>query len=1024
MKVVKLLTTSLMLTIACCVSFAQSIKVSGTVTDKADGLPLFGVSVIVQGTTIGITTDVDGKFSMEAPAKSNLEFSYIGYTTVTVPAAETLNIQLEEDRDYLEEVVVTGYMTEKKADLTGSVSVVKMKDIVDIPTGNVLTSLQGRVAGVNITSDGTPGGAGTSTRVRGTTTFNSSGPLYVVDGVMTRTDLNTILQSNDIESIQVLKDAASAAIYGAQAAGGVIIITTKQPQEGKIKVDFETSLSAQTYATGIPLLNTQQWGDVYWAAYKYDYGTHPTDDIVYGSGETAVPQQYYYDANGIKIRVGDTDWQKEIYRTALMQKYNVNMSKGEKNHVSSLSITYMDQNGLIRNTDYSSFSTRMMNEFRFLNNRLKIGENFSLTRITQHTKPSGIEEQILAQHPAIPLYDENGGYAGGYVGKLGDKPNPIRLTDNIANDKRESWRLFGNAYIDIAPVKNLSIRSSLGINYNSSYNSVFTPKWQEGARSNNENSLSVSHGNGLEWVWSNTANYNLQKGQHSTQFLLGHEMKRTVSNSFSGSGTNLGLENMDYRYLSTAEGVKTVTNSSSLYAMISYFAKINYSYAGKYLASATVRRDASSRFGAMHNYGIFPSFSFGWRVSQEDFMKSTKSWLSDLKLRASYGINGNDQIAANATYNLYSINLDNGSYNLSGDNTTLEAGTRRTRLGNEYLRWEETTQLNFGVDASFLNNRLNFSFDWFNKDTDGMLYAPAVAGVVGEGSTQYQNCAGMNNRGFEAVIGWRDTRGDFSYEVSFNLSHYANKITYLPEEIYYTFGCGNGIDITNVGLPYGSWLGYVADGIFRTQAEVDEYKSKYTVSYGQPGVGRIRWADVNGDGAITTADRKVLGSDNPKFVGGLNFSAAYKGFDLSLFFNGMVRNAYNNSKYYTDLFQNWTGNHSTRLLKALDAWNEYEKTGVYDCNIPALTTSTRNREGSTTNSWQVEDGSYIKLKTVTLGYTLPHNVLDFFRLRQARVYLQAQNVFCLTRYTGADPEGLGYVYPMPRTFTGGITIGF
>lgn len=1024
MKVVKLLMTSFMLTIACCVSFAQSIKVNGTVTDKADGLPLVGVSVIIYGTTNGITTDADGKFSLEAPEKSNLEFSYIGYTSVTVPAAATLNIQLEENRDYLEEVVVTGYMTEKKADLTGSVSVVKMKDIVDIPTGNVLTALQGRVAGVNITADGTPGGAGTTTRVRGTTTFNSSGPLYVVDGIMTRTDLNTILQSNDIESIQVLKDAASAAIYGAQAAGGVIIITTKQPQDGKINVNFEASLSAQTYATGIPLLNAQQWGDVYWAAYKYDYGTHPTGDIVYGSGETAVPQEYYYDANGIKIRVGDTDWQKEIYQTALMQKYNVNMSKGSKNHISSLSITYMDQNGLIRNTDYSSFNTRMMNEFRFLNNRLKIGENFSLTRIIQHTKPSGIEEQILAQHPAIPVYDENGGYAGGYVGKLGDKPNPIRLTDNIANDKHQSWRLFGKAYLDITPVKNLSIRTSLGINYNSSYNSVFTPKWREGARSNNENSLSVSHGNGLEWVWSNTANYNLRKGNHSAQFLLGHEMKRTVSNSFSGTGTNLGLEDMDYRYLSTAEGVKTVTNSSSLYSMISYFGKINYSYADKYLASVTVRRDASSRFGAMHNYGIFPSFSLGWRISQEGFMNSTKNWLSDLKLRASYGINGNDQITADATYNLYSISLENGSYNLNGDNTTLEAGTRRTRLGNEYLKWEETSQLNFGLDASFLKNRLNFSFDWFNKDTDGMLYAPSVAGVIGEGATQYQNCAGMNNRGFETVIGWRDTRGDFSYEVSFNLSHYTNKITYLPEEIYYTFGCGDGTDITNVGLPYGSWLGYVADGLFRTQAEVDEYTGKYNVSYGKPGVGRIRWADVNGDGAITTADRKVLGSDNPKFIGGLNFSAAYKGFDLSLFFNGMVRDAYNNSKYYTDLFQNWTGNHSTRLLKALDAWNEYEKTGVYNSDIPALTTNTRNREGSTTNSWQVEDGSYIKLKTVTIGYSLPHNVLDFFKLRQARIYFQAQNVFCLTRYTGADPEGLGYVYPMPRTFTGGITIGF
>lgn len=350
---------------ACCATmFAQTIKVNGSVTDAADEQPLIGASVVVQGTTVGVVTDNDGKFSMEAKEGALLEVSYIGYKTMVVAAAPVLDVVLVPDQDYLDEVVVTGYMTEKKADLTGSVSVVNMKDIIDVPTGNVLSSLQGRVAGLNITTDGTPGGGNTSALVRGTTTFNSSGPLYVVDGIMTRENLNTILQSSDIESIQVLKDAASAAIYGAQAAGGVIIITTKQPKEGQIKVDFEASLSAQTYATGIPLLNTQQWGDVYWAAYKYDYGTTPKDDIIYGSGEKAVPQEFYYDKDGVKIRVGDTDWQKETYKTAMMQKYNLNLSKGSKNHVGALNISYLDQNGLIRNTDYQSFSTRLMNEFR------------------------------------------------------------------------------------------------------------------------------------------------------------------------------------------------------------------------------------------------------------------------------------------------------------------------------------------------------------------------------------------------------------------------------------------------------------------------------------------------------------------------------------------------------------------------------------------------------------------------------------------------------------------------------------
>lgn len=1000
---------------------AQQIHVKGVVISKGDNEPVIGASVLEAGTTNGTITDLDGNFEMDAKKGADLVVSYIGYKNVTVKAEANLQITMEEDAAMLDEVVVTGYMTEKKADLTGSVAVVKMKDVADVPTGNVLSSLQGRVAGMNITTDGTPGGGGTKSLVRGTTTFNNASPLYVIDGMMTRDNVGTILSSGDVESIQVLKDAASAAIYGAQAANGVIIITTKRAKQGQIKVDFDMSLTAQTFSTGFNLLNTQQWGDVYWQAYKYSYNTTP-NSTVYGNGPTAVPQQYYYDQDGIKIRVGDTDWQKEMYSTALMQTYNLTLSKGTENSNSSLSVNYIDQDGMMKNSDYKSFNTRLMNEFRFLNDRLKIGENATITRWTEHKTQGGLEEQLLKQMPQVPVYDENGGYAGGYTDILNDSPNPVRLQNNQANNKHEYWRIFGNAYLELQPIKNLILKSTFGVNYLTENHKEFTPKWREASRNVTVNELSQSHATQFDWVWTNTANYSLSLGEHNLSVLAAYEAKKNHYEYMRGYGRDLALENPDYQYLDVVTNGKNVNSTANTYAMVSIFGKINYTYSDKYLASVTVRRDASSRFGSQKNSGVFPSVSAGWRISREKFMSRTEGWLNELKIRGSWGINGNDQIDNSATYNLYVASLDHASYNMIGDGTTLATGAYRTHLGNPGLRWEQTEQVNVGVDASFLDSRLNVSLDYFNKNTKDMLYQPAYAGVIGEGGYSFQNCAKMNNRGFELTAGWRDSKRDFSYEISGNLSIYSNKITDVPESIYYTFGCGDGVSITNVGLPYGSWLGFKTDGLFRNQAEVDEYNSKYQVELGRAGVGRIRYVDTNNDGKINSNDRVYLGSDQPKVIAGLNLSFSYKNWDLSMFFNGMVRDAWNNSKYYTDLFQCWMGNHSTRLLDALDAWKGFEATGNYDSNIPALTADNSNNEDRASDFY-IENGSYIKLKTLTLGYTIPTSVLSKIKVRQARVFLQTQNLFTITSYKGADPEGLGYTYPLPRTFTFGLSVG-
>ena len=1033
MKISKLLTLCVAFLLAGAGMYAQNIKVTGTVTDASNGDPLIGAAVVVKGTTNGTSTDLDGRFELNAPTGATLEFSCIGYSNKELPASAVMNVAMDVDSRFLDEVVVTGYMTEKKSDLTGSVAVVKMKEVADIPTGNVMTALQGRVAGMNVSTDGTPGGTSTSSLIRGTTTINNSSPLYVIDGVMTRSNIGTIISSNDIESMQVLKDAASAAIYGAQAANGVVIITTKRAQEGQIRVDFQSTVTLQTVQKGIPLMNAQQWGEVYWAAYKNDFGVTPKSTI-YGDGPNAklnLGQPYWTDPNNpdLKMLISDTDWFKESYRNALMENYSLSISKGTKDHVSSLSFNVLDQDGTLRNSDYLSLGTRYNTEYRFFDNRLKIGESLNLTYWTQHKKPDGyesIERQILAQHPAQAIYATDGSYAGAEMDLLGSRQNPIRYIDNEANNIYKSWRIFGNAYVEVNPVKNLSIRSTFGINYNPNYVNILTPAWDEHVRSYSETSLDVTQTDNLEWVWTNTAQYNFEKGVHAATFLLGTEAKKTRTDVTTATGTGFGLTSRDYVYISRAEGTKTADNSANLYAMTSYFGKVNYTLAERYLFSATVRRDASSRFGKENNSGIFPSASIGWRVNKENFMAGASNWLSDLKLRASWGINGNDQINNTATYSLFNVNIYNSTYNLSGDGRTLAYGAIRSQTGNSNLRWEQTEQWNVGFDAGFFDNRLSITFDAYTKNTTGMLYQLSLPAIYGEGASSYQNCASMNNKGIEVVASWRNAVGEFSYEISGNATMQKNAITDLPEEIYWTFGCGNAAaGVTNVGLPYGGRLGYMTDGVFKTQKEVDEYMAKYTVSGRAPAVGRIKYLDVNNDNAINSSDQAYIGCDLPKVQFGLNLSASWKGFDLSVFFNGMVRDVYNTSKLYTDFFPlgEGLGNHSTRLVDAMNAYYEYEKTGVYDCKYAAPTTINKNNENQTSD-WYVEDGTYIRMKNIVLGYTLPANLTRAIKLRTARVFLQGQNLLTFTRYTGPDPEATGYPYPFGKNFVLGLNIGF
>ncbi|MDE6637148.1 MAG: TonB-dependent receptor [Muribaculaceae bacterium] len=1010
---------SLLMLLTAAFSYAQDITVNGTVISKTDGEPLIGATVLCVQSKAGTATDFDGNFEINVPQGSTLKISYVGYQSIEVKAQPKLEITLNEDNAVLDEVVVVGYSTEKKADLTGSVSVVKMKDVSDTPTGNVIQALQGRVAGMNITTDGTPGGLSTGTSIRGASSFrgDANGPLYVIDGVMTRENPGTILNSNDVESIQVLKDAASASIYGAQAANGVIIITTKRAKKGECHVTFDATLTLQEYNSGLDMLNADQWGQVYWAAYKNTYGTTPSSEL-YGNGATP-KLQAYTNLNGVTVNPQNTNWEKEIHRTALMQTYSVGLSKGDENGSSSLSASWLDHDGIIKGSDFQKANTRFSSDYGFLNNRLRAGGNITLNWWRQHNAPGGAEENAIKMHPARTVYDEEGFYNDQVAFGLNDTPNIMRQISEESSNKHEYWRVFGNIYLSVEPIKNLIVKTNFGINYHNGTDKNFTPANLR----DKTNNLYQYNSKTVDWVWTNTAQYSIDFGRNSLMALLGIEAKRNHFEDMWGEGKGLEIEDQNYLYLGNTTANRNTGSGASNYSMFSVFGKINYSWDNKYLISFTLRRDASSRLSNQHNYDWFPSVSAGWRLSEEKFMEETRNWLSELKIRGAYGINGNDLIANDAFYAKYAMDLDRAAYAIGGGNT-LTPGALRSRTTNPDLTWEKTYQTNVGFDAGFLNNRLNFSFDYFYKKTDDMLVEKPYIATIGEGGYCWYNGGSMTNKGVEITAEWRQSLSNgLSYNVGLNVTAMKNQVTDLMQDIYYTWGGGNGIDKSIVGQPLGSWMGYKTDGIFRTQQEVDEYRAKYKISFGNPAVGRVRYVDTNGDGEISDRDRTWLGCDLPKAQFGLNLGANLKGFDLSLFFNSIIRDAWNNSKYYTDFFPLWTGNHGTQLLEAANAYENYLTTGRYTSDIPAPSVDNSNSENDG-SEYYIENGSFIRLKTLSLGYSLPQSVRTKLHLNSARVYFQAQNVFTITKYSGADPEGLGYPYALPRQYTFGIQFGF
>ena len=1022
-------------------AFAQNedITVSGTVVDN-NGEPVIGASVIQKGTSNGAVTDLDGHFSVKVPKGTTLTISYIGFSTQDVKAAPNLQIKLVENSKELSEVVVTGYQIQRKADLTGAVSVVKTEGLTTSPDADPMKSLQGKIAGMTITDTGSPSGTAT-VRIRGIGSFNSSqDPLYIIDGVpMTAGSLNT-LNSNDIESMQVLKDAASASIYGSRAANGVIIITTKHGKKNdRINVDFTSNLTAQFYTSQskMKLLDTKGYATAMAQAalndgldpeaYANNYGL--TLNAPQGVGITvwnpATSQYVNYTVNGryngyinSKQTMGfsDTDWIDAISRTGFSQNYNVAISKATDKASELFSLGYKNNSGILKYTNFESLSARMNTSFN-INKVVTVGENFTLSYNKQ--VDSAPMENALKMAPTVPVYEKDGTTFAGPVGGMSDRQNPLRELYQNKDNHLDYWRVFGNAFIDIKPFKGLVFRSNFGIDYTTSFINAMTHTYASDIVNNNIAKTDLGQTNNTNYTWSNTLNYLFDiKAQHHFNVLLGSEINKQSSVDFHALSEGYALEDVDYMWPNAATGTMRNTGAKVGYRLASFFGKADYNYADLLLASFTLRHDGSSRFGAKHRWGNFPAASLGFRFSQ--LMK--EKWLDDAKLRLSWGKTGNQGIDNNAHYGLYvtDYGLDrvtSTAYDLYlAGSGTFPSGYRATQTANDDLKWESTTQYNIGLDYTLFQNSLYGTIDAYIKNINDMLINPAYLAAMGEGGARWSNGPSLRDWGMEFTLGYRKTLAcGLGLNLNGNLDFYRNRVTSLPTSTTGSYAHTTKQNLVEAKKPYGSIVGYVADGIFQNQEEVDKS--------GQPGarVGGLKYADLDDNGVINQEDETWILDPVPAFSYGLNIGLTYKNFDFTMFWQGVANvDVYNNQKFQTD-FWSLTDAGSNKGSRLLGAWT----TDNTSSSIPALTTNNTGDEGRV-SSYFVENGSYLKLRTLQIGYTFPKSLLSKLFVQSARVYFSGQNLLTIksNSLTCSDPENPNWNYPLASSLSFGLQIGF
>jgi TonB-linked SusC/RagA family outer membrane protein len=1022
--------------------------ITGTVVVDGKTEPLVGASVAIKGTTTGTLTDVDGKFSLSVPTNADmLTVSFVGYTSkdVSIKGVSNLAITLAESGE-LQELVVVGYTTQKKKDLTGAVAVVELNPIKNNSSGNAMQALQGRVAGLYIEKDGSPNGSNSRILIRGANTLGNNDPLYVIDGIpTTRPEVFQNMNPANIESVQVLKDASAESIYGARASNGVIIVTTKNGGDtnGKVVFQFNSSVAAQSEkAMRFKMLNSVDRGKALWQASVndgqdpaagygeiYDFSWNKDFKNPVLNGVTLKP----YVGGDVNTPAGNTDWQDVMYKTGIVTKNDLSAAFGTKNTSVAINFGQLKNTGMLRYTGYDRLSGGVNLITRAFDDRVKLGVNLNIANSNETLTArdlGGASTTFLAVTlaPTIPVYQKDGvTYAGELGAGYSDRNNPLHMQDLAKWNNANRLSTFGNVFLEIQPIKNLFFKTNIGADNANFLNKVISPTFTEGALNRSTNSLIYDQNHYLSLTWSNTLRYNWDmNADNHFNFLAGTEYIKTDLDFQSTKKEGFALQTQDYFTLSAATGNTTVAGGSTGNRLLSQFGRIDYNFSDKYLAAVTIRRDGSSRFGTDNRYGIFPAASVGWRIDKEGFMANQKLF-TELKVRVGVGTVGNQQIGDLARFGLFDTRygttqaqVSGGffeqyynvgtAYSLGGANTgTLPSGFVQIQAANSALKWETTNETNAGLDFAFLNNQFYGSFDYFTRQTTGILITPPVAATLGEGQTKTVNGASKSNKGWELSLGYRGaTKSEFKYGIVTNFAHFRDKITDLPENVRPAYA-GNLVN-TIIGHSQFDIFGYKTNGLFQSQAEVDAAPKQIGA-----GPGRIRYVDVNADGKIDDLDRTWIGTTLPALEYGVRVDLNYKNFDASIFGSGVAgRTGFD---VYT-LFNTLMRSREDVGPGVLNGWTP-TNTGS---KVPAATLKDNNNEGRTSDYFMVST-SYFKMRNLQLGYSiLPKSV--FTRLR---FYVMAENLFWFKdkKYLSPDPERIDLdPVPIPKTFTFGINASF
>ena len=1039
---------------------AQERNVSGTVTDES-GSSMPGVSVVIKGTSQGTATDAEGRYTLRVPGSDvALIFTFVGYspTEVQVGSRSVVDVAMNPDIQTLTELVVTGYSVDNRRDVTGAVSTVKATDLTVVPSGNIEQQLQGRVPGVTVVTNGQPGTT-SQIRVRGFGTFGDNRPLYVVDGLPVES--TDFLNPDDIESTTVLKDAATASIYGARAAGGVIVYTTKKGTKGgkPMQVTFDTMFGFTDPGNGQDMMNPRDFADWTWNAVintANANGDTPTfGHPQFGSGSTPDMPDYLLvgslsgsevgtvDLNAerdnynvtnfdlpiyqvVRANLSGTDWYDEITRVAPIFRNTLGIRGSGDRARYYFGLSMQEQDGILLHQHFRRYAARINSEFDILKN-LRFGENLQftyrqVTLLQGGGGGAGVSDdendilQAFRMPSIIPVYDEFGGYAGTRAKGFNNPRNPVANLDRQADNRGFEGSGFGNMYLEYEPITDLVLRTSIGGRYASTY------FWNYFARQyeNSENNSAVTYGEGASfvfgWTFTNTVNYKKQFGDHSFDLLVGQEALDTgTGRNMNGNGLNPFSEDRDFVTLSTTTPGNTRVVNSNYFKGVrfsSYFGRLNYIYSDKYLASLVIRRDGSSRFGEANRYGVFPALSVGWRITSEPFMSGV-TWIDDLKIRGGYGEMGNSgNVHPFNQYSLFATNVGTSSYPI--DNSSGVEGFYRSRIGNPEAKWETAVTSNIGFDGTFFDGKLDVVFDVWRKDTEDLLFqVPITVGNGANAAAPTVNVGKMRNQGVDIQV---ITRGNLSseatYELTVNGGFLKNEIVALNEDATYLSTVDpsfRGINpIRNqLGYSISAFYGYQVVGLFQTQAEIDAAPKQAGVIRTQDadaennaqGVGRFRYADLNNDGEITIDDRTYLGSPVPKFTGGITFKVNYKGFDFETYmFASLGNKIWNQSKWFTDFYPSFAGAAISERVK--DSWTP-SNTGA---TIPIFENVSNFSTNAQANSFYVEDGSYFRMQNITIGYNVPAATLSRLNMEKIRVFAGLNNIFTISKYEGLDPS--------------------